>query len=316
MPAPTEQTAAPAEGPRDTRLAAVRPGRRSASRAGAFYQLTKPGIAGFAMVTAGVAFYVASGGTADFLPVFHTLLGTVLATAGALALNQYSERRVDALMIRTRGRPLPSGRLRPWEALAFGLVLVAAGVGHLWFWVGWLPAALTLFSAVAYLLVYTPLKTRSYLATLAGAIPGSMPALIGWSAATGTVTLPAAVFFGTMFIWQLPHVVALAWLLREDYARAGFFMIPPVEADGGDRWTGRQLLLHSVLLIPMSLALTPLGVLGWVYFWGALFLGSVLFWWSAVAFRQMDREIARKIFLGSLAYHPLLLTLMLLDTVR
>lgn len=279
----------------------------------AFYELTKPGIAGFVMITAGVAFVLGNEGRTELVPLLHTLLGTLLGTGGALALNQYVERDVDALMKRTRSRPLPSGRLRPGEALGFGAFLTAAGVGHLWFWMGWLPALLTLASAVVYVAVYTPLKTRSSLSTWAGAFPGSAPALIGWSAATGDLSVPALAFFVTMFIWQLPHVVALAWLLREDYARARFFLIPAGLPDGGDTWTGRQLVLYSVLLVPASLTLTPLGVTGWVYFWGALVLGLVLLAWSVAALRSMSKATVRRVFLGSLAYHPLLLTLMLLD---
>jgi heme o synthase len=297
------------------------PGKGTRATAGsrrlrAYYELTKPGIAGFVMVTAGAAFVVASRGNASLAPVLHTLLGTLLATAGALALNQYLEREVDAIMKRTRGRPVPSGRLQPAEALAFGAFLVVAGVGHLWFWIGWMPALLTLLSAVVYLGVYTPLKSRSYMATLAGAFPGSAPALIGWSAATGDLGVPALVLFGTMFIWQLPHVVALAWLLKEDYALAGFHLIPSNLPDGGDAWTGRQLVLYSVVLIPMSLALTPLGFTGWIYFAGALILGGIMLWWSAAALMDMTRNRVRKVFFGSLAYHPLLLTVMLLDIQR
>lgn len=289
---------------------------RTAARIRAYYELTKPGIAGFVMVTAGVAHILGDGGALRVVPLLHTLLGTALATAGALALNQWMEREVDARMSRTRDRPLPSGRLRPAQALTFGLLLIAAGVGHLAFWIGALPALLTLASAATYLLVYTPLKSRSYTATLAGAFPGSAPALIGWSAAAGELTLPAMVFFGTMFVWQLPHVIALAWLLRDDYAVAGFYMIPPGEADGGDRWTARQLVLWQGILIPMSLALTPLGVTGWIYFGGALILGGILFFWALQSMRSMTRDVARRLFLGSLAYHPLLLGLMLIDAVR
>jgi heme o synthase len=289
---------------------------RPPSRIRAYYELTKPGIAGFVMITAGAAFVLATRGQAQLLPLLHTLLGTLLGTAGALALNQYVEREVDARMKRTRARPIPSGRLPARKALAFGALLTVAGVGHLWFWLGWMPAALTLVSALVYVGVYTPLKTRSYLATLAGAFPGSAPALIGWSAATGDLTLPALVFFGAMFVWQLPHVVALAWLLREDYALAGFHLIPLGLPDGGDAWTGRQLVLYSVLLIPATLALTPLGVTGWAYFWGALVMGLVLLWWSLAALVSTTKPRVRRVFLGGLAYHPVLLTLMLLDIVR
>ncbi|MSR22397.1 MAG: protoheme IX farnesyltransferase [Gemmatimonadetes bacterium] len=287
---------------------------RTRSQALAYYELTKPGIAGFAMITAGVAYYVASAGDAGLVPVFHTLLGTVLATAGALALNQYIERKADALMERTRTRPLPSGRLRPRDALLFGLLLVVGGVAHLWATVGEVPAILTLLSAGTYNLVYTPLKPRSHTATFAGAVPGAMPALIGWSAATGGVGPGALVLFGIAFLWQIPHVLSLAWLLREDYARAGFLMMPPTSPDG--RFIGSQMVLYSAALLPVSLFPTPLGLTGWIYLIGAAVLGTVFLWWSIAASRSMDRTAVRRVFLGSLAYQPLLLGLMLLDTVR
>jgi len=284
------------------------------SRIRAYYELTKPGITGFVMITAGVAYYVGVAGQASFVPLFHTLFGTVVATAGALALNQFLEREVDARMRRTAKRPLPSGRLRPVEALVFGILLVAGGVIHLGLTVGWLPALLTLASALGYNFVYTPLKPRSYAATFAGAFPGAMPALIGWSAATGTVSLGGLVLFGVAFLWQLPHVLALAWLLRTDYLRAGFLLTPPNDDNG--RTIGNQMVLYSAVLIPASLAPTLIGLTGWIYFVGALFLGGVVLAWSIQARDSMSNASVRKVFLGSLAYQPLLLSLMLVDTVR
>jgi heme o synthase len=284
------------------------------SRIRAYYELTKPGIAVFVMLTAGVSYYVGAAGVALFQPLVHTLIGTVVATAGALALNQYIEREVDARMRRTAKRPLPSGRLRPVEALAFGLILIAGGVVHLWITVGWLPAALTLASAVGYNFVYTPLKPRSYAATFAGAIPGAMPALIGWSAATGSVGLGGLVLFTVAFLWQLPHVLALAWLLREDYLRAGFLLTPPADSHG--KVIGNQLILYSSALLPVSLTPTLVGLTGGIYFGGALVLGCVVLWWSVKARMAMSNGTVRRVFLGSLAYQPLLLALMVIDTVK
>jgi protoheme IX farnesyltransferase len=216
-------------------------------------------------------------------------------------------------MHRTRSRPLPSGRLRPWQALAFGLFLVVAGVGHLWFWVGWLPAALTLLSAVAYNLVYTPLKPRSYLATPAGAIPGAIPPLIGWGAATGGLDTGALALFGIAFLWQLPHVLGLAWILREDYDRAGFLLMPPSDPDGST--IGSRMLIYSVALLPVGIAPTALGLTGWVYGLGALLLGGMLVAFSAACVRDLTNRTARRVFLASLAYHPVLSILMVLDTL-
>jgi protoheme IX farnesyltransferase len=284
------------------------------SHAAALYELTKPGIAGYVMITTGVAYYVAARGAVDWMILLHTLFGTVLATGGALALNQFIEREADALMHRTRGRPIPSGRLPAWQALAFGLFLLVAGLGHTWFWVGARPAALTLLSAVVYNLVYTPLKPRSYLATLAGAIPGAMPALIGWSAAVDRLDTGAAVLFGIAFLWQLPHVLGLAWMLREDYERAGFLLMPPTDPEG--RTVGPKMLGYSIVLIPMSVAPTALGYTGIIYATGAAILGSALVLASLACIRDMNTKTARRVFLGSLAYHPLISILMILDTVR
>lgn len=285
----------------------------STSRLAAYYELTKPGIATFVMITAGVSYFVGTGGAPSLATLVHVLVGTVLATAGALALNQYIEREVDGRMRRTRTRPLPSGRLQPRSALLFGSGLVAGGCVYLLVTVGWLPAGLTLASAAAYDFVYTPLKSRSYVATLAGAVPGAMPALIGWSAATGTVTLGGLALFAIAFLWQLPHVLALAWLLREDYQRAGFLLTPPADAGGGV--IARQLMLYSGVLVPVSLLPTLLRMTGWIYFSGALVLGLLLLVASAAAASDMGRRPVRRVFLGSLAYQPLLLGLMLIDTL-
>ncbi len=289
----------------------ARDGERS--RLAAFYELTKPGIAGYVMVTAGVSYYVAAGGAPDFLPLIHTLLGTVVSTAGALALNQYLERRLDARMERTRTRPLPSGRLAPREALVFGAGLLGAGIAYLWMTVGGLPAAVAAFSAAVYNLVYTPLKTRSYLATLVGAIPGALPVVIGWTAASGGLSLAGLTIFAIAFLWQLPHVLAIGWLLRRDYSRAGFFLVPPTDPAG--RTLAWHMVLYAVALIPVSLFPTFLGVAGHIYLIGAVVLGLLYLAPCLFAVRELDRTTARKVFFASLAYLPLLLILLLLDTV-
>jgi protoheme IX farnesyltransferase len=280
---------------------------------GALYELTKPGIAGYVMMTAGVSYYVGAGGVVAVFPIIHTLVGVALGTAGALALNQYVERDVDAVMTRTRKRPLPSGRLRPPEALAFGWALLVGGLVYLGVSVGWLPSVLTAASAAAYILAYTPLKTRSYLATLVGAVPGAFPALIGWSAATGTVEFGGVLLFCIAFLWQLPHVLALAWILREDYARVGFFLSPPTDPEGVI--IGRHMVYHSVSLLVISGFPTLLGLTGLIYLTGALVLGLVTLGFSVSAALEMRQARARRVFLWSLAYQPLLLVLLLIDTV-
>jgi protoheme IX farnesyltransferase len=283
-------------------------------RLSAYYELTKPGITAFVVITAGVSAYVAARGRPELLALTNTLLGTLLGTAGALALNQYVEREVDARMVRTRGRPIPSGRMAPREALAFGALLLAVGVGYLWAVVGWLPALLTAGSAAAYLWAYTPLKSRSYVATLVGAVPGAIPALIGWSAVTGRIELGAMVLFAIAFLWQLPHVLALAWLLREDYERAGFFMTPPTDASGVR--IGKHMVYHTSSLLLVSIFPSLLGLTGSIYMAGALVLGALLLALTSAAASNMTRQRARRVFLGSLLYQPLLLALMVVDTVR
>ena len=288
--------------------------RTLANRATSYYELTKPGIAVFVTILAGVSFFVASQGRPDLFQLLNTMLGTALATAGALALNQYAERDVDARMNRTRARPLPSGRMEPREALGFGALLLALGVAYLAGAVSWIPALLTAFSAAAYLLVYTPLKSRSYMATLVGAVPGAFPALIGWTAATGRVELGGIVLFGIAFLWQLPHVLALAWLLKEDYARVGFFLTPPTDPSGAR--IGRHMVYHSVSLLLLSGFPTLLGLAGAIYLAGAAVLGFAMLALAGAAAAGMTCARARRVFLFSLLYQPLLLGLLLLDTTR
>ena len=294
--------------------AASQPATRPASVARAFYELTKPGIAGYVMVTAGVSAFVASRGQIPLVLAIHTIVGTGLATAGALALNQYVEREVDAVMVRTRRRPLPSGRLSPTTAWIFGSLVLMVGVLYLAVTTGALPALLTVLSAAAYHGVYGPLKTRSSLATLAGGVPGAMPTLIGWSAATGSLDLAGLGLFSIAYAWQLPHVLGLAWMLREDYERVGFKLIPPHDAAG--KVIGWHMMAWLLVLVPLSGVPTWLGYTGQVYFWGALVASLAFLSLGVGAARHLTDAAARKVFFGSLLYHPVLLGLMLFDTVR
>lgn len=282
------------------------------SRLRAFYELTKPGIAAYVMITAGVSAFVASHGDVRLLTLLHTVLGTGLATAGALALNQHVERAADAVMTRTRLRPLPTRRLTPRESLGFGVVLLAAGLAYLALACGPWPSGLAAFSALAYVGVYTPLKRRSYAATLIGAVPGALPTLIGWTAAVGRMQPAALSLFAIAYLWQLPHVLGLAWMLKEDYERVGFKLIP----GGGARTIGTQMIVATALLVPVSSVPTWLSYTGWWYFGGAL-LASLAFLSIAVgSARSLTNASARRLFFASLVYHPALLGLMLFDTVR
>jgi len=278
----------------------------------AFYELTKPGIAGYVMITAGVTYFVGARGHAEMIAAVHAMVGTGLATAGALALNQHAEREEDRIMFRTRGRPLPLDRLRPAEALAFGAALLATGLMWLALLSGLLPAALAAFSAAAYHGVYTPLKKRSFAATLTGAVPGALPALIGWTAATGAVDVGGLALFAIAYLWQLPHVLGLAWMLREDYARVGFKLVPA----GGGRVIGGWMVAATGALLPVSLAPFFLGLTGRVYLSGALLASGAFLWVAVRAARHLTDASARRVFFGSLLYHPVLLGLLLFDTVR
>ena len=277
--------------------------------AAAYLELTKPGITLFVMVTAAAAYTVAAVGAFSPSALFHVALGSGLATAGALALNQYLERRQDGLMIRTRGRPIPSGRLPAHRAGLFGLALVVAGVGHLWFWLGALPALLTLISAVLYDGVYTPMKLRSPLATPVGAIPGAMPALIGWTAHAGTIDIAGLSLFGILFFWQLIHVLALAWNLEEDYQRAGFQLIPR----GSSRLISVFMVGYAAVLLPVSLSPTALGLTGLTYLVGAAILGLGMVMTTLAFLVEPTRSRCHRVFFASLVYHPLLLGLMVLS---
>lgn len=281
------------------------------SRLRAYYELTKPGITGYVMVTAGVSAYVASRGGIGLVAAIHAMLGTGLSTAGALALNQFVERDYDARMTRTRSRPLPSGRLTPAEAIRSAVVLLAAGLTYLATVSGWLPAVIAAGSALSYLAIYTPLKRRSYVATLAGGFPGAFPVLIGWSAATGSVDMGAAALFSIAYLWQLPHVLGLAWMLRNDYAKVGFKLIP----EGGGRVIGRHMVTATALLLPVSLTPTLMGLTGWWYFAGALAASLGFLAVAISAAHEMTDVRARTLFLASLVYHPVLMGLMMIDTI-
>ncbi len=312
-PAAAASRVAPAERPPRTLEEWIRRGR--GGLIGAIIELTKPGITSFVTVTALCGHLVAwlSGSASPFplSPLFHLLLGVTSATAGALALNQYLERGSDALMHRTRPRPLPSGRIAPLAALILGAILVAGGFGHLWFWIGPVPAFLTALSALLYNGVYTPLKLRSPLATPVGAIPGALPALIGWSAHTGTIDGRGLALFGILFAWQFIHVLALGWNLRDDYRRAGFRLIPP----GSAAVIAGFMVVHAVALLALSTLPALLGMAGGLYLPGALALGVGMIVLTLAFLLKPTRQRCNRIFLGSLIYHPLLLGLMVIGAL-
>ncbi len=280
------------------------------TRAADFAELTKPRITSLVLVTAAVGYAVGTLGTFSILRFVLFMAGTALLCAGASALNQFAERDTDARMVRTSRRPLPAGRLRPDEALSFGLVLSGAGLAMLAF-VNPLTLLLGAASLASYVLAYTPLKRLTSLSTVVGAVPGALPPLMGWAAARGSLAPAGWGLFAILFLWQLPHFLAIGWLYRDDYARGGFPMLTVTDRDGSS--TGRQAVLYATALLPVTLAAGLLAAAGKGYLWGALLLG-VAFLGCAMLF-AWDRSTAaaRRLFFASVLYLPLLLGLMVFD---
>ncbi len=279
-----------------------------------YIELTKPRITWLIVMSAAVGYYFGHSGTWAVWTIIHTLFGTALIASGTAALNQWYERNADRHMRRTQMRPLPSGRLQPNQALWFGLALAVAGTLELGLGANWLTAALGLVTMLSYLGIYTPLKQKTWWSTTIGAFPGAMPPLIGFAGAADKLTAEAWILGAILFLWQFPHFYAIAWMYREDYSRAGIQMLPVVEPDGES--TARQILLYSILLIPVSLLPKWAGMAGNLYLIGAAALG-VWFLYSGIQI-SLDRTKlrARKVLLTSVAYLPLLYALMVLDPVR
>jgi heme o synthase len=284
-----------------------------ARRLGDFFELTKPRIVLMVLVTAFVGFYVGSEKVPDYLRLLQMLLGTALAAGGTLTLNQFLERNTDAVMERTRHRPLPDGRVQPREAAWFGAAITIAGLAYLALAVNVESAWVTAVVTLSYLFFYTPLKRRSSLCILVGAVPGALPPVIGWVAARGELQVDAWVLFAIMFLWQVPHTLAIARLYREDFAKAGIQFLPVIEPDGSS--THRQIISHCTALLAVSLLPTLLGIAGAVYFAVAFVLG-VGFLASGIRL-AMESTIhgARRLLFASLIYLPVLLLVMALDRV-
>jgi protoheme IX farnesyltransferase len=290
------------------------PRRAPAACALALAELAKVRIVGLVAVVTAVGFGLGAaraGLVLDAAMLMHTLLGTAVVGAAANALNQYLERDFDVLMDRTRGRPLPSGRLAPLEALGFGSALAALGTAYLALQVNVLCSALAGITLLTYVLVYTPMKRRTPMCVYIGAVPGALPPLIGWSAATGSMDDRAWILFAVLFLWQLPHFAAIAWQYREDYARAGFPMLSVLDRDG---WrTNLHVVTHTVALVVVSLLPVPAGLSGPTYAFGAALLGLAFLACGIVFLRNKTAARARFHVLSSVTYLPLLLGLMMID---
>ena len=280
-------------------------------RIAAYLELTKPRITFLIVLTSAAGFALAARGSLDYAGLIRSMIGIALLSSGIATLNQYMERDLDRLMRRTADRPLPSGKLLPWEALLFGVGLTALAEAYLVVMVNPLTALLGLTVIAGYLFGYTPLKTKTSLSTLVGAFPGAMPPLIGWTAARGELSLEAWVLFAILFLWQFPHFLAIAWMYREDYARAGILMLPVVEPDG--RVAGQQMVVYPLMLLPVSLLPTVLGISGKIYLYGAIILGLLFLYSSLRAAFSKSKQQARRLLLASVLYLPLLFMLMVLD---
>ena len=292
--------------------AAVHLARLSArERFAAYMELTKPRITFLIVLTSAAGFALASRGSVNYAAMISAMLGIGLLSSGIATLNQYMERDLDALMRRTANRPLPSGKLSPWEALTFGIGLTVIAELYLALVVNPLSALLGLTVIAGYLFGYTPLKTKTSLSTMVGAFPGAVPPLIGWAAARGSIDLEAWVLFAILFLWQFPHFLAIAWMYREDYSRAGILMLPVVEPDG--RVTAQQIVVYTVLLLPVSLLPAAMGLSGKVYLYGAIILGLLFLYSSLRAAFSKSKQEARRLLLASVVYLPLLFILMVLD---
>jgi heme o synthase len=281
------------------------------ARAAAYFELTKPRITSLIVLTSAAGFSLGSRGAINYLTFAHAMIGIALLSSGIATLNQFMERDLDGLMRRTENRPLPSGRLVPFEALWFGIMLTVGAELYLALSVNVLTAVMGLTVITGYLFLYTPLKTRTSLSTAVGAFPGAMPPLMGWTAARGEIDVAAWVLFAILFLWQFPHFLAIAWMYREDYGRAGICMLPVVEPDG--RVTGQQIVLYSLMLLPVSLLPTFMGISGRFYLIAALVLGLLFLGSSIRAALSKSNQHARQLLLASVLYLPLLFGVMVLN---
>jgi heme o synthase len=285
------------------------PAVRRSSALGDYVALTKPRLNFLVVATSAAAYYLGGPRHPDAVAMVQAVAGTALVAGGAAVLNQLYERDTDALMRRTRLRPLPDGRVAPSDARTFGIALALAGLVLLAARTNWLSTALALATLIIYLIIYTPIKRRTSLSTLVGAVPGALPAVIGWTASHGSIALGGATLFAIVFLWQIPHFMAIAWMYRDDYGKAGFPMLPVIDPAGGR--AGRQAVLYAAALVPVSLLPTFAGVAGTAYLASALLLSLALL---ALAIRfaaTRSDGAARALFLGSITYLPIIWIVMI-----
>jgi protoheme IX farnesyltransferase len=283
------------------------------SRASAYVALTKPDVSFLVLMTTAAGYYMGVRGPVNWLHMLHTVFGTMLIAAGTAALNHYIERDSDRYMRRTASRPLPSGIMQPREALLFGLALCVVGAVDLYFCAGLLASGLGVATSLSYLLAYTPLKRKTVWATFVGAFPGAIPPMIGWVAATGSLDRGAWLLFAILFLWQFPHFHAIAWMYREDYARAGILMLPVVDPKGTR--TFRQIILYAVALVGVSLLPALMGLAGILYFFGALVTSTALVQVCLWASSNRTNSRAKWLMHATVMHIPVLLGLMVFDKI-
>ena len=290
------------------------PAAAEKSWAAVFADLVKARLTTLVLLTTLVGFYLGLPGAMNYALMFNTLAATALVAAGASALNQLLEREYDAKMRRTQSRPLPSGRMQPATVAIFGGVCSVAGLVYLALAVNLLTSVIGAVTLVSYLFIYTPLKRVTWLNTAIGAVPGALPPLMGWTAATGQVSAGGWALFAILFFWQLPHFFAIAWMYRDEYAKAGFKMLPGIDPDGSR--TAQQAVSNTLALLAVSLFPFVFKMAGTTYLVGAIILGAG-FLWGAIQFsRQLTLTRARQLFFASIIYLPLLLALMVWDKVK
>ncbi len=283
------------------------------SRAVDFIELMKPRLVGMILITTAAGFYIGTQYTVDWIRCLHTLIGAGLTAAGVLGLNQYLEREIDAQMKRTQERPLPGGRMLPIEALLFGTALTGSGMLYLTLIVNPLSGFVISLIVVSYLFLYTPLKRKTSLCTLIGAVPGALPPVVGWAAARGTLTGEAWVLFAILFLWQLPHSLAIAYIYREDYAKAGLRLLPVIHPDGAS--TRRQIVINCVALLGIGLLPALYNIAGGIYFLTALLSGGAFLAFGIYLGIARSVKAARYLLYASLLYLPLVFITMAFDKI-
>jgi len=284
---------------------------KKASLFKAYRELTKPRIMSLVLVTTTLGYYLGGRGIPSYLQLIFLLTGVALVCSGSSVLNNFIERDIDCKMLRTKNRSLPTGLIPPSHALNFGVLLVLSGLTILYWKINLLTAFLSLLTAFLYVLVYTPMKKISWLNTTIGSIPGAIPPLGGWVAATNHIDLGAWILFAILFLWQHPHFYAIAWMFKEDYKRAGFKMLPVVDPDGKSTFT--QIFVYSLILIPVSLLPTLIGLSGFVYFTGTFISGILLFFIGQKLSRTKSLADAKNLLKATVYYLPILLILIVLD---